>query len=358
MSHTKDEVEFTLKVVINKHATKVLFAEIDSNFADVLLSFLTLPLGTIIRLVENQYEEADIGSLTSLYNGLSNLDSRHFSTEGVKMTLLNPRSSFEAEYRKLKLDINDTKPTKYYACQDLDCVSSRESNICMYYDTAVCDCGQPVAREFYYMTTLDSAAYDDGGVFTRNGAYFLISDDLQMVPSVEGSVMETLSILGITDMDGAQLRNVAFGFNKVIDLLKGSLLSSTPLSDIILGENRKYYSEEKPPVGRVLFHGTEKEATTSSNSKKMILKLMLKKSTNELLFAQCEEDFIDFLFSLLTIPLGGVENLLGGNTCLKNIDNLYTSLENINGDKYLRNPDTKGRLINLMMLKCSSPRVV
>lgn len=39
------EVEFTLKVRMNKQKTKVLFAEIESNLADVLLSFLTLPLG-------------------------------------------------------------------------------------------------------------------------------------------------------------------------------------------------------------------------------------------------------------------------------------------------------------------------
>ena len=41
------EGEFSLKVMINRQKTKVLFAEVDSLFADILLSFLTLPLGRI-----------------------------------------------------------------------------------------------------------------------------------------------------------------------------------------------------------------------------------------------------------------------------------------------------------------------
>lgn len=95
MSDDKD-VTFCLKVVINKQKTKVLFAEIDNDLADVLLSFLTLPLGQIVRLLKKHYgDEAApaVGSLTTLYNGLANLSSVHFLTEGCKDMILNPRSS-------------------------------------------------------------------------------------------------------------------------------------------------------------------------------------------------------------------------------------------------------------------------
>lgn len=78
-----EEVKFSLKVVMNKEENKVLFAEVDSSLAEVLLSFLTLPLGTIVRLLVKHYanEPPSIGSLNTLYQGLVNLDSSNFWTD-------------------------------------------------------------------------------------------------------------------------------------------------------------------------------------------------------------------------------------------------------------------------------------
>ncbi|KAK4401659.1 hypothetical protein Sango_0906600 [Sesamum angolense] len=53
MSESED-VKFSLRVMMNKEENKVLYAEVGSSFADVLLSFLTLPLGTIVRLLVRQ----------------------------------------------------------------------------------------------------------------------------------------------------------------------------------------------------------------------------------------------------------------------------------------------------------------
>ncbi|KAK4437369.1 hypothetical protein Salat_0070800 [Sesamum alatum] len=125
-----------------------------------------------------------------------------------------------------------------------------------------------------------------------------------------------------------------------MDLLKGSLLSQTPLTDLVLHNNKHM---ENCVTAALLLPQIEKDLS-SSNSNKMILRAIVKKSTNELLFALANEDFIDFLYSFLVIPLGGVECLLDNKTSLRNIDNLYLSLANMN-DKYLRSRDTKNRLL-------------
>ncbi|KAL7086727.1 hypothetical protein ACP275_13G018500 [Erythranthe tilingii] len=343
MSNT-NEVEFTLKVMINKHKTKVLFAEIDSNFADVLLSFLTLPLGTIIKVLKKHYGEdqetrVNIGSITTLYNGLANLDIDHFETEAAKEMLLDPISAFDAECRKLKLDISDTNPTKYYPCQDWFCRFFRWSNISMHSDnTGRCSrCGKMMTKE----VRADQKSREDGdsGVFTINTVSFLISDDLMMVPNVAVPTVKTLRNLGITNIDGAELMNVTFGFIEVMDLLKGSLLSRTPLTDIIL--DKREGNSTKPNFQPEILLSHEKEKEANFSSKNLLLKLIGQRSTNKLLFAQGDEAFIDFLFRLLTIPLGGVERLLGGNTCLRSIDNLYRSVTNLIDGKYLATPDIK-----------------
>ncbi|KAK6157285.1 hypothetical protein DH2020_011533 [Rehmannia glutinosa] len=342
MSNAK-EVKFSLKVMINKKKTKVLFAEVDSDFVDVLLSFLTLPLGKIVSLLEKHYgDEAPVfGSLSTLYYGLSNLDSANFWTEGGKQMLLNPRSSFESECRKLKINVDDTQPTKYFRCGDMNCKRKESVNVSMYYGTAKCDCGKSLNRAMGTMEPKTQVDIDgDGGVFTEKRGSFLITDDLRMAPVVLGSIIQTLINLGITVRSGAEMKTVNLGFNEIIDLLRGSLLSNTPLTDLILLERHRTITYD---VRGYLPHQIEEKS--SSDSKKLIVKAILRKSDNKLLFVEAKEDFVDFLFSLLIIPFGGVERLLGSNTSLKNMDNLYKSITNLIGDRHLRTPDIIDRLM-------------
>ena len=86
-----EEVKLHIKVVINKEEEKVLFAEAGSDFIDVLLSFLLLPLGTIVEVLEKHYgdETPVVGSLYSLYKGATNLDISHFEDELHKNDLFN-----------------------------------------------------------------------------------------------------------------------------------------------------------------------------------------------------------------------------------------------------------------------------
>ncbi|KAL1560803.1 hypothetical protein AAHA92_10975 [Salvia divinorum] len=109
MSDAKKDIKFSLKATVNRKKGKVLFAQVDSAFADVLLSFLTLPLGAIVKTLNKCKDiPPQFGSLTTLYNGLANLDSEHFwGGEGAKSILLHPRSSSDVERQKLKLNVTD-----------------------------------------------------------------------------------------------------------------------------------------------------------------------------------------------------------------------------------------------------------
>ncbi|KAL6554104.1 hypothetical protein OROMI_019777 [Orobanche minor] len=138
------------------------------------------------------------------------------------------------------------------------------------------------------------------------------------------------------NIDGAEVRSVTFGLNEIMELLKGSFLSRAPLTNLVL-KNEMVSDSVAPkfkPGVSLLHHRTKKEAT--ANSTALILKVIVQKSTSKLLFAEADEYFVDFLLSLLTIPLGGVEYLLDSSTSLKNIDNLYQSIACPNLDKYLR----------------------
>ncbi|MFS7965968.1 hypothetical protein Hanom_Chr09g00768331 [Helianthus anomalus] len=67
----------------------------------------------------------------------------------------------------------------------------------------------------------------------------------------------------------------------------------------------------------------KKELSTTST---MLLKVFLQKSSGKLLFAETKEDFVEFLFGILSIPLGTVVGtLLNGASSISCMDNVFKS---------------------------------
>ncbi|KAL8478273.1 hypothetical protein ACS0TY_030247 [Phlomoides rotata] len=287
MSTDAKEDELSLKIFIDKEKTKVLFAEAGNDFTDVLLSFMMLPLGRIVKLVDGDNAPPTIGSLSTLYKGLTNPDTANLWTKYGKELLDNPRSNFD--FSDLKVRVDDSHPSR----------NNFEGS-----------CSE---------------------VFTEISTSFLFSDDLRVMPNVMGSILYTLDKLGIDVMDtqGAEMVNVTFGLKEIVDLLKASFASRTPLSDLILGKKQTVFKPE------MLWRVTDEISSHQFNENaicfpvSMYLKVTFQKSTNKLLFAQAGKDFVDYLFGLLLIPLGTVEWLLLGNTCVNNIDNLYKSIADL-----------------------------
>ncbi|XP_073277478.1 uncharacterized protein [Primulina huaijiensis] len=342
-----EEVQFTLRVMMIKESNKVLYAEIDSDFADVLLSFLTLPLGTIVRLLVKHYgKNAPIfGSLNSLYAGLLNMDDRHFWTlEGLLM-LAYPRNSSEMECSRLKLLIDDTPPTRYFMCSNMMCVS-------MYYNMN-CRC----SNSGNMMNRNDVAVGSQCGVksvFTVPTALFILTDDMQILTNSPASVLRILKLNAIKDTNALEERTLIVGRNEIMELLKGSLVSKTPITDIILPmssaddsdtlrETRKFFASAKCESDAL--PQTQTSQNISSDSKKITVKAFVQKSTNRILFAQTRHDFIDFILSLLTIPLGQVQFLLGSSTHLGSISNLYRSISDSENVEYMKSRDTIAKLL-------------
>ncbi|KAL1560810.1 hypothetical protein AAHA92_10982 [Salvia divinorum] len=340
MSEAEKGDTFSLKVVIDKERNKILFAAADRHFVDILLSFMTMPLGRIIKVLKQHYGDdlPTIGSLSSLYRSLSNLDSTHFVTDGAKQNLLNPTTSFEDECKRLKLDITDFQPAKYFYCSNKLRCGNKFKSISLYYDHAYfCNhCSKYYTME-NKVATKESEACSSDGVWTIRGASFTILDDLQIFPDEIGLV-QIMTLLDITDSNKAEVIQVDLGFNEIMKLLKASLTSPTPLSDVVLNKTTPMDSTSIP------LHEISKEENPNSSS--VSLKMVIHKSSGKLLYAQAKEDFVEFLFSFFNIPIGGAEHLMDGKACVKAIDNLYRSAAELIDDKYFKRPDAKKRLMN------------
>ncbi|XP_042067918.1 uncharacterized protein LOC121811182 [Salvia splendens] len=336
------DVKFSLKAMVNKENKKVLFASVDSTFADVLLSFLTLPLGAIVRILKNHYEgeQPGFGSLTTLYNSVANLDSVHFWTEDAKSHLLHPRSSCDASRKRLKLDVSDSPPLEYFIC-DKNCTSTWFPSESIYYDTVSVACRFNKYHSMKRKLTDTKPEPCDDGVFTTNTASFVVTDDLRIVPTSSG-LLQIVKFLGIADVDKAEQVDVTFGYVEVMALLKAILVSATPLSDVIFSKAGQMKSTTLK-----LRHMTSSyfETPSAFNSSNMVLRVVVQKSTNKVLYAQAQEDFVELLFGFLVLPLGAAVRFLERRSLNKCFDYLHMSVADHIDSKYLKN-GAKKMLIN------------
>ncbi|KAK4730504.1 hypothetical protein R3W88_023492 [Solanum pinnatisectum] len=290
----KKESKILLKLLVDKKKDQVVAAESGVDFMDILA-------GTV-------------GCMNNLYQSVENLDEEDMYIEHCKTLLLNPINPYPKYCMKLKVNLDDSGS--------------------YYYMNVECKCNGKYNKETFLKDSVENACSDEY-VFRKGGISFLISDGLQVRVASPSSLVQMLSNVGLSDMNQIEEMHVEIGKNGVIHLLVSSLISKTPLSDVFL-------PKQKQKRARVDTITTSKglsisENGTRSNTKKLELKLTVRKSTNMVLCAEAGNDFVDSLFNFLTIPLGSIEDVLKGNSGLGCIDNLYKSVENLDS-KWFNTP--------------------
>ncbi|XP_014511462.1 uncharacterized protein LOC106770153 [Vigna radiata var. radiata] len=318
------EQHVTLKLMVMKGKKKVVIAEAGKEFVDILFSFLTLPLGTIARLVreESKVEPPELALLRSLHQSVENLDNGYLCTDACREMLLRPRNSMEAYCRRLKLNIDDTEPTEYFVCNNLIYCSYTSPVLLSSFKNKQCRCGRMLAKPI----SAEASCVFDG--FVKSNSRFMITDDLKVIPNSMDKIVNVLKNSGIKSMSSVNVMSVNITKNQVIYMLKCCLYSKTVLTDLFL---------EKLP--REILHKRERIVPSDfkaneNDSGKITVKIMQRKSNGKIVFAEGKEDFANFLFNLLTIPIGGAVDLMEGCSCVGSLDGLYNSFIDLDEDYF------------------------
>ncbi|XP_058739573.1 uncharacterized protein LOC131611666 isoform X3 [Vicia villosa] len=274
-------------------------------------------------------EAVPFGSLSSLYQSIADLDENYICKE----MLLNPRNSMEAYCKKLKLNIDDTEPIQYFLCENSDCNRNQFS----LFKNQKCSCGKVMNRELHLSPQPECLRLGNG--FATENATFIISDGLYVMPNVFGSVVHLHHKHKITNFEAIVEQNVQITKKEVVDILKLSLSSKTPLTDFIF--KKQHFPAKLRNRNQTEFKIGE---VTHDKGRQMSVKVVRQKSTGKILFAEAGADFIDFVCSFQTFPLGGVLHMLQGVSSLECIDNLYKSVAKLSPDMYLVSQDVKEKL--------------
>ncbi|KAG9441503.1 hypothetical protein H6P81_017357 [Aristolochia fimbriata] len=318
--------EIKLKLMVNKGSDRVVYAECDSKFVDVLFSFLTMPMGAIIHL---SGKETKMGCMDGLYQSVEALDERFFQSKACKSMLLRPRSSTELKCANLAVNYV-ADPTGYclYGCSDHpSCGINRR--LVSYYNDCQCSCGRIMDRRLNLSYPVGSI---DHGVFVQGKRDFLVTNDLQVFPLVATSSLFIMKKIGIKDGNSVEGRDVKIGSQEVLSLLKCSLHSQTALTDALLSNNIPITGQVKLKSDQKTFDFVKIEQT--DKGRRMMGKLVMNRSTKQVLYLEAREDLVNQILSFLTFPLGSVLKLIRGRSplLLGCVGNIYEAARDFGTD--------------------------
>lgn len=99
-----------LKLTLNKSTNKILFAEATNEFFDFLCSFLTISIGSMIRVLKGN---SGLGSIDNLYTSVMKLDEKWFGSCGKKSYILDPRVAPHHNCQKQPLSLAEQQGERY-----------------------------------------------------------------------------------------------------------------------------------------------------------------------------------------------------------------------------------------------------
>ncbi|WCJ20375.1 hypothetical protein M5689_002611 [Euphorbia peplus] len=140
-----------------------------------------------------------------------------------------------------------------------------------------------------------------------------------------------------------EVREFYIGKDEVIRLLKSSLVSKEALTRTLIQKNEPY--KENLVKGGFTFSFKRNVPLQEAENGKVRVKLFISKSKKIVCFAEVGEDFLDLVFSFLTIPLGHVLKQMKGASTDGCIGYLYKSVEDLDVEHF-KSSNEKQVLLN------------
>ncbi|KAD7480066.1 hypothetical protein E3N88_03202 [Mikania micrantha] len=213
---SSSSTKVSLKLLIDVKSKKVLFAEASKEFVDFLFHILSLPVGTVIKLLR---KNSMVGSLGNLYDSIENLSSTYMQPNQSKDVVLNPKiANYGAHVPLLSLNADDSMNRKFYRCASSHVYVADDP-------TALCpQCKYQMNTGLTYVAG-ESAAKEaaEGGGFVKGVVTYMVMDDLVVKPMSTISSITMLNKFNVKEVGGLEEKVVSLEMKEGLMLLKASL---------------------------------------------------------------------------------------------------------------------------------------
>ncbi|KAG6538296.1 uncharacterized protein LOC122038219 [Zingiber officinale] len=224
--------KLSLKLLIDTTAQKVLFAEAGKEVVDFLFGLLSLPVGSVVKLLSKDRMEGSIGNL---YKSIQELDDSYLQNSKGKSTLLNPIHSISPSLL-LPGPSSSSCKNVYFQCVNriysgcYECVSKVNGALCPH-------CKNKMSKQMTYVEGDEKDDDVDPNVgFVKGVVTYTIMDDLTVTPMSSISSITLLSKFNLKNLNALVERDVTLGFNEALEVLEISLRSKKVLTSVFLGK--------------------------------------------------------------------------------------------------------------------------
>ncbi|KAM2202414.1 hypothetical protein ACFX1R_002128 [Malus domestica] len=229
-----------LKLLIDTKGQRVLFAEAGKDFVDFLLTILSLPLGTVIRLLS---KDGMVGSLGKLYGSVESLSSTYMQAHFNKESLLKPKATATIDVGAdvlQMLTIDDSSAEKsIYGCRNCCCNYSGWPIVVTDDPKATCPrCRLSITSPatFVHRSSAERTTSGERG-YVKGVVTYMITDDLEVKPLSSISCITMLNRFNVKDVGALEEKEVHLTMEEGVKLLRVSLQSNLVLTTVFLDKN-------------------------------------------------------------------------------------------------------------------------
>ncbi|KAL7127211.1 hypothetical protein ABFS83_14G240300 [Erythranthe nasuta] len=228
----------SMKLLIDTHGKRVLFAEAGKDCVDFLFYILSLPVANLVNLVGKKQM---VGSLGNLYESIETLNQSYIQPNKTKDTLLKPVAPVCSGSSVPLLALKEAVPTaassvkKFYRCGG-SCSSYVSDG-----PNAVCpNCGATMSRMVNYVAPPPAkqeppcSSSEEGAGFVKGVVTYMVMDDLVVTPMSTISSITLLNKFNIKEVGALQEKVVNMGMDEAVKLLKASLETDKVLTTVFL----------------------------------------------------------------------------------------------------------------------------
>ncbi|PWA57886.1 hypothetical protein CTI12_AA401260 [Artemisia annua] len=223
---SSDSTKVTLKLLIDNKSKKVLFAEANKEFVDFLFHILSLPVGTVIKLLR---KNSLVGALGNLYDSIENLSNTYMQSDQLKETVLNPKISNSGAHVPLLLPNADVSMDReFYRCSTHNFVSDDPTPLCP-------QCKVTMKTKMEYVASYGAVNKTvEGGGFVKGVVTYMVMDDLVVKPMSTISSITMLNKFNVKEVGALDEKVVSLEMKEGLMLLKASLQCKNVLTSVFL----------------------------------------------------------------------------------------------------------------------------
>ncbi|KAK9913404.1 hypothetical protein M0R45_037222 [Rubus argutus] len=215
MATSNNTTSVSLKLLIDTKAGKVLYAEASKEVVDFLFTLLSLPVGTVIRLLT---KNGMVGCLGKLYESAEELSDTYLQPNLNKDSLLKPKAT-GAGANILHLTYDNSKAKQFYLCTHCTRHISDGSGL----SCPRCRNHKMATEVTYVSKSAATGVVSSEEGFVKGVVTYMVMDNLEVKPMSTISSILVLNKFNVKKVGALEEKVVNLGMEEGLKLLKASL---------------------------------------------------------------------------------------------------------------------------------------